>query len=81
MSSIAWIVVLVLLLAILGTSVLVFVTVKYYWGERGAPPVSGEERLRQRQAELAAKAEQIEYSKKHPIKPRRPSFWDNSKVQ
>ena len=81
MSSFAWIVVLVLLLTILGTGVLVFVTVKYYWGERGVPPLSGEERLRQREAELAAKAKQIEYSRKHPVKPGKPSFWDNSKVR
>jgi hypothetical protein len=79
MSSFALVLVLVLLLTLLGSLSLLFVTVKYYWGERGTPPVRGEERRRQKQAELKLRAAQIEYLKAHPREERSPSFLDNSK--
>ena len=81
MSSFAWIIILVLLLTILGTTVLVLVTVKYYWGERGAPPMTGEERKRQREEELRLRAKQIERAEKNPIPTRKPDFWDNTKTR
>jgi len=80
MSSLAWIIILVLTLTLLGSSALFFVTVKYYWGERGAPPLTGEERRKQKEAELVLRAKQIEYSQQHPRKARNPSFWDNRKI-
>ena len=81
MSSFAWIIVLVLLLTLLGTSALVFVTIKYYWGERGTPPLTGEERRRQLEEELRLRAKQIEHAEKNPVVTRKPSFWDNTKVR
>lgn len=70
---------LVLILTALGTFTLAFITVKFYWGERGAPPATGAERRRLKEEELRLRAEQIELSKKYPRKLRNPSFWDNRK--
>jgi hypothetical protein len=80
MSSFAWIIVLVVLLTLLGTSTLVFITMKYYWGERGTPPLTGEERRRQKEEELKLRAKQIELAETKPIVTRRPDFWDNTKA-
>ena len=80
MSNFAWILILVGLLTVLGSAALLLVTFKYYWGERGTPPATGEERRKQKEAELRLRAEQIEYAKRHPIQTRKPDFFDNSKV-
>ena len=80
MSSFAWVIVLVLILTLVGTSILVFTTVKYYWGTRGTPPITWKERRKQREEELRLRAKQIEHAKRNPIVTRRSSFWDNSKV-
>jgi hypothetical protein len=72
--------ILVLILTLIGTLTLVFITVRYYWGERGSPPATGEERRRQKEEELRLRANQIEYAKKNPRLTRRSSFWDNTKV-
>jgi uncharacterized protein YlxW (UPF0749 family) len=80
MSSFAWMIILVLMLTAVGSLALVFTTVKYYWGERGAPPVIGEEKKRLKEEELKLRAKQIEYAKQNPIATRKSSFWDNSKV-
>jgi hypothetical protein len=79
MSSFAWTIILVLLLTGLGTLTLVFITVKFYWGERGTPPLTGEQRRLQKEKELQIRAKQIEHSQKNPRKPRSTSFWDNRK--
>ena len=79
MSSFLLVLLIVGLLTLLGTAALAFTTIKYYWGERGAPPLTGEERRKQKEEELKLRAKQIEYAETHPIKTRRPSFWDNSK--
>ena len=80
MSSFAWMIITVLVLTLLGTSTLVFITVKFYWGERGKPPVTGAERRRLKEEELQLRAKQIELAKKNPIATRKSSFWNNSKV-
>jgi hypothetical protein len=80
MSSFAWMIVTVLALTLLGTLTLVFITVKYYWGARGTPPLKGAERRRQREEELRLRAKQFEYAKQNPIATRKEDFWDNSKV-
>lgn len=80
MSNFAWMIVLVLILTLVGTATLAFITVKYYWGERGRPPLTGEEKRRQREEELRLRAKQIERAKQQPIAPRKPDFFDNSKV-
>lgn len=79
MSSFAWMIVIVLTLTALGTLTLLLITVKYYWGERGAPPLKGAERRRQKEEELRLRAKQIEHSKQHPREPRSSSFFDNQK--
>ena len=71
--------ILFLTLTLAGSAALFIVTVKYYWGERGTPPATGDERRRQREREIALRAKQFEKSSSNPIKPRKPSFWDNSK--
>jgi hypothetical protein len=80
MSNFAWVIVIVLALTVLGTLTLGFITVKYYWGARGTPPLKGEERRRQREEELRLRAKQFEYAKQNPIATRKTDFWDNSKV-
>lgn len=70
---------LVLLLTVLGSLTLLFITIKYYWGERGTPPVTGEQKRRQKEEELRLRAKQIERSRKNPRKTRSGSFWDNQK--
>ncbi|MEP7212757.1 MAG: hypothetical protein ABI791_06765 [Acidobacteriota bacterium] len=80
MSNTAWLIILVLSLTLLGSLTLLFITVKYYWGERGGPPVRGEERRRQKEEELRLRAAQIEYLKTHPREERSPSFLDNRKI-
>lgn len=80
MSSFAWIIVIVLALTLLGTLTLAFITMKYYWGERGTPPLTGEERRRQREEEIRRRAKQFEYAKQNPIATRKSDFWDNTKV-
>jgi hypothetical protein len=80
MSNFAWIIITVSALTLLGTLTLVFITVKYYWGERGKPPLKGEERRRQREEELRLRAKQFEYAKQNPVATRKSDFWDNSKV-
>lgn len=79
MSSFAWLIVLVGLLTLVGSLTLVFITVRYYWGERGTPPLVGEERRRQREEELRLRARQIEHSARHPRETRSESFLDNRK--
>lgn len=44
MSSLAWLIIIVLILTVLGSLTLLFITTKFYWGERGAPPLSREQR-------------------------------------
>jgi hypothetical protein len=80
MSSFALMIVIVLTLALVGSATLAFITVKYYWGQRGTPPLTGEQRRKQKEEELRLRAKQIEYVKRHPIATRKPDFWDNSKV-
>jgi hypothetical protein len=80
MSSFAWMIMLVLILTAVGTLTLVFITVRYYWGERGTPPPIGEERRRLKEEELKLRAKQIERAKQNPIATRKSSFWDNGKV-
>ena len=70
---------IVLLLTLLGSLTLLLITVKYYWGSRGTPPLSGEQKRRQKQKELKLRAKQIEQSRKNPWKTRSGSFWDNRK--
>ncbi|MDQ3798079.1 MAG: hypothetical protein M3384_01390 [Acidobacteriota bacterium] len=80
MSSLAWIIIIVLALTLLGTLTLVFITTKYYWGERGTPPLTGEQRRRQREEEIRLRAKQFEYAKQNPIVTRKSDFLDNRKV-
>jgi hypothetical protein len=80
MSSFAWMIILVLILTAVGTLTLVFITVRYYWGERGTPPAIGEERKRLKEEELQLRAKQIEHARQNPIATRKSSFWDNRKV-
>lgn len=70
---------LTLILTALGVLILLFITVKYYWGERGTPPLTGEQRRRQKEEELRLRAKQIEYSKTHQWETRSSDFFDNSK--
>ena len=79
MSSFGWILAIVTLLTALGTLTLVFITVNYYWGERGAPPLTGEERRRQRDEEIRLRQKQIERAEQTPVVTRKPDFWDNTK--
>ena len=80
MSNTVWIFILVGLLTVLGGGALLIVTFKYYWGERGTPPATGELRRKQKEEEMRRRAKQIEYAREHPIKTRKPDFFDNSKV-
>lgn len=43
---------IVLALTVLGVLTLLFITVKYYWGERGTPPLSAAERKRLREEQM-----------------------------
>lgn len=79
MSPFTGIILIILLLTALGVFVLAFITVKFYWGDRGKPPLTGEQRRKQKEEELKLRARQIEYSEKNSWKPRKTSFWDNSK--
>ena len=79
MSSFAWLVILISLLTLLGSATLLFITVKFYWGERGTPPPTGEKRRRQKQEEVESRAAQFELSKANPRRDRSPDFWDNTK--
>lgn len=67
-------------LTFIGTATLALITLKYYWGERGTPPLKGDQRRQAQEAELRLRAKQIERSRRNPIATRKPSFWDNSKV-
>lgn len=79
MSNFAWIIVIVSILTALGSTVLILITVKYYWGIRGAPPLKGEARRREKEEELRRRAKQIELSEKNPRVTRGDSFLDNRK--
>lgn len=72
-------IVITLILTVLGTLVLAFITFKYYWGERGAPPPTREERRRRREEELRLRAKQIEHSRTHRWEKRSSDFFDNRK--
>jgi hypothetical protein len=80
MSSFAWMITLVLILTTLGSLVLGFITIRYYWGDRGRPPLTGEERRRQHEEELRLRARQIEWVESHPRELRSLDFLDNRKV-
>lgn len=79
MSSFAWIIVLTLILTALGTLVLLLITVKYYWGARGTPPATGEQRRLQKEEELRLRAKQIEHSRNTRWATRSQDFFDNRK--
>lgn len=80
MSSLTWIIIIGILATILGLLVLILPILKFYWGERGTPPLTKEERKRLREEELRLRAKQIERSKNNPIVTRNSSFFDNRKV-
>lgn len=71
MSNLAWLIFLVSLLTILGSVTLIFITVKYYWGERGTPPLTGEAKRLKQEEELRLRAKQIELAEKNkwPTRP------------
>lgn len=79
MTPLTWLLILVSALTLLGSAALLFITVRYYWGERGRPPLTGEERRRQKERELELRKKQIEYAETHPVVPRSPDFLDNRK--
>lgn len=79
MSSFTWIIVLTLILTGLGTLVLLLVTIKYYWGERGTPPLKGAQRRLQKEEELRLRAKQIEHSRQTRWETRSADFFDNRK--
>ena len=79
MLNFSWIVVVSLILAVVGSLTLIFITVKYYWGARGTPPLTGAARRRQEE-ELRLIAKQIENAARNPRVTRKSSFWDNRKV-
>ena len=79
MTNFGWILLITILAGLVGTLVLVFITVKYYWGERGTPPPTGKRRRELREEELRRRARQIEWAQKHPRQTRKDSFFDNSK--
>ena len=79
MSGLVLLLLLVGLLTLVGSAALFFVTYKYYWGERGTPPLTGAERRLQNEAELQRRAKQIARARKNPVTPRSPDFWDNRK--
>lgn len=68
------------ILTLIGAGTLVIITLKYYWGERGTPPMSRKDRRLAREVELSLRAKQIEYSQTHPIATRSSSFFNNNKV-
>jgi len=71
MSSFTWLILLVILLTVLGSATLIFITVKYYWGERGTPPLTGEAKRKKLEEELRLRSKQIEWAKKNkwPTRP------------
>jgi hypothetical protein len=79
MSSFAWMIILTLILTVLGALVLLLITVKYYWGERGTPPATGAERRRQKEEEMRLRAKQIEHSRRTRWETRSADFFDNRK--
>lgn len=79
MSNNLWILVICFILTLTGSVALLLVTVKYYWGARGTPPLTGAQKRRQKEEELALRAKQIEHSSKNPHQPRSLNFWDNQK--
>ncbi len=80
MNGIIEIIVIVGLLTLIGSLALGIFAYRYYWGERGTPPLTGEARRLQKEAELRARARQLDYAEKHPTRPRSPDFWDNRKT-
>lgn len=68
-----------LILTILGTLVLLLITLKYYWGVRGTPPLTGEQRRQQKEEELKLRAKQIEHSQNTRWETRSGDFFDNRK--
>ncbi len=79
MSNLAQIIVIVLVLTALGSGTLLFITLKYYWGERGTPPPTGEERKRLQEEEVRLRAKQLEYSQRNKWETRSDNFFDNTK--
>lgn len=80
MTSLNWIITIGILATIFGLAVLILPILKFYWGEKGKPPVTGEEKKRLREEELRLRAKQIERSKSNPVVTRNSSFWNNRKV-
>ena len=79
MSGFAWMIILTLILTALGTLVLLLVTLKYYWGARGTPPATGEQKRQQKEQELRLRAKQIEHSQNTRWETRNSDFFDNRK--
>jgi hypothetical protein len=79
MSSFGGIIFIVLLLTLVGSLALLFITLKYYWGDRGTAPLTGAERRLQKEEEMQRRARQMEYARLHPREPRSPDFFDNRK--
>ncbi len=52
MNNYVLMILIVLALTVLGTATLGFITIKYYWGERGTPPLSAAERKRLREEQV-----------------------------
>jgi hypothetical protein len=80
MTSLATLILVILLIILLGVLILFVPILGFYWGPTGKPLAGQAERKRLREEELRLRAEQIERSKKNPTVTRNPSFWDNRKV-
>jgi hypothetical protein len=67
------------LLTLIGSLSLAVFAYRYYWGVRGTPPLTGEERRLQKLKEVQDRSRQTEYAETHPHRPRSPNFWNNQK--
>lgn len=58
MSNYVWMILIVLCLTFVGILIQGFLVLRYYWGERGTPPPTGEARRRLREEELEMRRQQ-----------------------
>lgn len=65
MTGIGPVILIVLLLTVLGSATLIFITFRYYWGERGTPPSTGEARRLQKEEELRKRNAQIKHAEEN----------------
>lgn len=65
MATFGYVLLIVTLLTVLGSATLILIVLRYYWGDRGKPPLYGEARRIQKEKELKEREAQLRHAERN----------------